>query len=199
MKKGPRTVGQVTVHVKGKNLTVTRPLHERVVAKMHRLDKYLDRLQWIDVELSSEHARDAASKNCVEATAHVLGRTIRVSASDSDMNAAIDLSVDKLYRQLNRRKERVKSHHGPKFARDLPVELEGLEALSEQTPDGDGEEPIIRVERLEMKPQFEEEALEEMQSGGVDFYVFLNAKSEKVNVLYRHPDGGYGLIVPEVG
>jgi putative sigma-54 modulation protein len=198
MGKTNRTAGGVSVHVKGKNLSITPALRDQVMHKMTKLDKYLDRLQEIEVELCTEKTRVADHHNQVEATTHVLGRTIRVTAMNSDMYAAIDEAVDKLYRQLNRKKERVKAHHNGKLAEtvglaDLATVPEGEEA-QEQEPD----EPVIRVELLEMKPQFEDEAIEEMEAQGKTFFVFLNARNEQVNVVYRHKDGTYGLIEPGV-
>jgi putative sigma-54 modulation protein len=59
--------------------------------------------------------------------------------------------------------------------------------------------PVIVRERLEVKPQFEEEAIAEMDASGLTFYVFLNARNENVNVAYRHNDGTYGVIEPQAG
>jgi putative sigma-54 modulation protein len=190
--------GQVNVRVKAKNITLAPALREQVVAKMQRLDRYLDRLQEIEVELSTESTREAGRHNRVDATAHVLGRTIRVTATDSEMHAAIDEAVDKLYRQLNRKKERVKTHHGMKLSEALPTDSFAHLAASESEPGLNGDEPMIRIERLDMKPEFEEEAIERLETEGYAFYVFLNARDEKVNVLYRLPDGGYGLIQPMI-
>ena len=194
MKREHHTPGGVSVQVKGKNIPVTPALRDLVVRKMHRLDKYLNRLQAIEVELCTESTRDASHHNHVEATTHVLGRTIRVTSNNSDMHAAIDEAVDKMYRQLNRQKERIKSHHGSKPAEVLP--LPEAPATEPALPRGDGAAPVIRVERLSDKPRFEEEAIEEMEALGQDFYVFLNARSEQMNVVYRRTDGTYGLIQP---
>lgn len=199
MGKTNRTAGGVSVHVKGKNLSITPALRDQVVHKMTKLDKYLDRLQEIEVELCTEKTRQADHHNQVEATTHVLGRTIRVTAANSDMYAAIDEAVDKLYRQLNRKKERVKGHHNGKLAEVVPLEDLSDVAAGEETQGQEPDEPVIRVELLEMKPQFEDEAIEEMEQQGKTFYVFLNARNEHVNVVYRHSDGTYGLIKPRVG
>lgn len=198
MKKEHRTSGRVDVHVKGKNLTITAALQDQVVNKMHRLDKYLDRLERIDVELWTEHTREADQHNHVEATAHVLGRTIRVATVHSEMYAAVDEAVDKLYRQLNRHKERIKSHHGAKLADLLP----GEEPETAPAPNGmvelEATAPELLVERLDVEPIFEDEAIEEFHAGQKPFLVFLNARNEQVNVLYRRQDGHYGLIEPRV-
>jgi putative sigma-54 modulation protein len=190
--------GKVSVRVKGKNTVITPALRRLVEQKMGRLDKYHDRLQEIEVELCTEKTREAIRKNHVEVTTHVVGRTLRVTAYDDQMYAAVDEAVDKLYRQLNRQKERLKSHHGTKLAEVLPApEFEGTQEVG---PDSEeAAEPIIHVERLEVKPQFEDEALLEMDAAGRDFYVFLNARNEQVNVLYRRDDGTYGLIEPVAG
>ncbi len=200
MKKGHRTSGGVRVQVKGKNIAIAPALRDQVIQKISRLEKYLDRLQQIEVELCTEKTRDANSRNHVEATTRVRGRTIRVTADDSDMHAAIDEAVDKLYRQLNRTKERMKAHHNSKLAEVLSLDSSSLESVSDLPGLSDeAEAPVIHIERLEMKPQFEDEAIEEMDAQGRDFYVFLNARNEQVNVVYRRTDGTYGLIDPRAG
>jgi putative sigma-54 modulation protein len=113
------------------------------------------------------------------------------------MHAAIDEAVDKLYRQLNRTKERLKGHHSSKLA-----ELLDSTSADATEPSGLAEEveaPVIHIERLEVKPQFEDEAIEELDAQGRAFYVFLNARNEQVNVLYRRADGSYALIEPRAG
>lgn len=190
MKRAHRTSGGVTVQVKGKGVTVTPHLHEEVARKMERLDKYLDRLQTIQVELVHEKTRDADHQNHVEATAHVPGQTLHVTTTNADMVAAIDEAVDRLYRQLNRKKERMKGHHAPKPAELLLAEEEPVDSPVEPT------EPVMHVERLAVKPQFEDEAIEELEAQSRPFYVFLNARNEQLNVLYRRVDGSYALIEP---
>jgi len=187
VKHGSRRPGGIEVHVKGKNLAITPGLHDHVVQKMRGLDRYMDRLHDIEVELSTEPTRAAAGHNCVEATTHVLGSTVRVMSRGADMYAAVDEAVDKLYRQLNRRKERIKSHH-----RGTPAEIE-------EPPERDTEpssQTTFHVERVEMKPQFEDEAAEDMEDLGRNFHMFLNARTEQVNVVYRRSDGSLGLIEP---
>ena len=120
MKRSHQAPGQVEVHVKGSHLLVTQALHDQVVEKMARLDRYFDKLQTIEVELCWEKTRAADQQCRVEATTHVKGRTMRVVASHSDMYAAIDEIVDKLHRSLNRQKERTKSHGTNKIADVLP-------------------------------------------------------------------------------
>jgi putative sigma-54 modulation protein len=185
--------------VKGKNMAIDDALREQVVHKMRKLDKYLDLLQEIEVEICHEKTRDAGSRNHVEATTHVAGRTLRVATENGDVQAAVDEAVDRLYRQLNRKKERMKSHHATRLAEALPADTSTaskLPLLHEQ--EGDERQPVIHVERLDVKPQFEDEAVLEMDAQGWGFFVFLNARTEEVNVLYRRDDGTYGLIEPRL-
>lgn len=202
MKRSHQPPGQVEVQVKGSHLPVTQALHDQVVQKMAKLDRYFDRLQTIEVELCWEKTRAADQQNRVEATTHVKGRTLRVVATHSDMYAAIDEAVDKLQRSLNRQKERTKSHGTNKIADILPAsptsEDESLTGLTEIDFES-ARDAVITHERLEIKPQFEEEAIAEMDASGLSFYVFMNARNESVNVLYRHGDGSYGVIEPQAG
>lgn len=199
MPRGQRAVDTVDVQVKGNHCAVTPDMRSHVVRKMQRLQKYMDRLSAIEVELSEEDTRSADHRNQVEATTRVAGRTIRVKAQHEDMLAAVDETVDKLYRQLNRQKERMKAHNNAKLS-----EVTASMASAEETPmesemgDGDFAVSPVRVERLDMKPQFEDEALEALESSEKSFYVFLNASNEEVNVLYRRDDGSYSLIQPRL-
>src|SRR5437588_2657583 len=156
MKKLRRPSEELTVHVKGKNMTITPALHDVVVNKMGRLAKYLDRLQAIEVELRTEKTREAAHQNCVEATTRVRGATIRVESTNEAMVAAIDDAVDKLYRKLNRQKERMKSHHGERLAEALPGDETALEpdvGPSESAAQrGNGGSPVVQIERLDVEP-----------------------------------------------
>lgn len=202
MKRLHQPPGQVEVQVKGSHLVVTQALNDQVVQKMAKLDRYFDKLQTVEVELCWEKTREADQQSRVEAITHVKGRTLRVVATHSDMYAAIDEVVDKLHRTLNRQKERSKSHGTNKIVDVLPDsapdEEAGISDQSDVEPMEDGE-PVIVRERMGVKPLFEEEAIAEMDAAGLMFYVFLNARNESVNVVYRHADGSYGVIEPQVG
>ena len=194
--------GQVDVHVKGSHVVVTQALHDQVVQKMARLDRYFEKLQTIEVELCWEKTKDSSRQSRVEATSHVKGRTLRAVATHSDMYAAIDEVVDKMHRTLNRQKERSKSYDTHKIADVLPNGSEppsGGESVADEEFDSADTEPVIVHERLAVKPLFEDEAIAEMDATGLTFYVFMNARNECVNVAYRHADGSYGVIEPQAG
>ncbi|GAC1445577.1 MAG: ribosome-associated translation inhibitor RaiA [Chloroflexota bacterium] len=198
MKKAHHTSGGVSVHVKGKNITITPALHDQVIHKMEKLDRYLDRLTSIEVELATEHTKDSNQHNHVEATTHVLGRLIRVKNDDEDMYAAIDGTVDKLYRQLNRQKERLKDHHSGRRDGLLSVTDADAELVADEVTTEENADPQIFVTHLEVKPQFDDEAVAELIASGKVFHVFLNAQNEQVNVVYKRDGGAFGLIEPRV-
>lgn len=185
-------LAQTDIRVKARNFPLTDALESQVVAKLGRLDKYLDRLRGIDVVLWTESSKEADRHNHVEVTGHAGSRRVHATATAADMYAAVDEVVDKMYRQLNRAKERLKSHHGTRIADAVVPEEAALEPFIEESQDA----AIVKVKRFEMKPQFEDEALAEMETLGHSFYVFLNAANERVNVVYRRKDGHYGLIDP---
>jgi putative sigma-54 modulation protein len=144
-----------------------------------------------------EKTRDLDQQCHVEATTRVAGRTLRVTGTDGEMYAAVDEVVDKLYRRLNRHKERLKAHAGSKLA-EMPIALEQA-AAEQDTPAAEERVPSIRPERITLDPMFEDEAVDELEAGKREFLVFINARTEQVNVLYRRPDGDYGLVEPRVG
>lgn len=182
------TSGGIDIHVKGKGLSVTPELRDLVERKMSRLDKYHDRLQTVDVELIHEKTRASDQQNAVDVVARVPGQTIRVQASAAEIHAAIDEAVDKMYRHLNRKKERQKSHRGVATADMVPAEAD---------------EPVvsarISVERPLVEPLSEEDAVAMLEDSGKPVYIFLNARNQQVNVVYRRAEGGYAVVEPRIG
>jgi len=115
---------------------------------------------------------------------------VRVEESDPDMYAAIDRTIDRLEYQLNRYKER----HFRRERQAAPQPLPAGGSLAEA--EEDAEPRIVRTKRFNMKPMTPEDAAFEMEALGHDFFVFRNADTEQINVIYRRRDGNYGLIEP---
>ncbi|MFV0502647.1 MAG: ribosome hibernation-promoting factor, HPF/YfiA family [Lachnospirales bacterium] len=129
----------------------------------------------------------------VEVTVHLPKRVLRAEVTDGDMYAAIDKVADTLELQLVKYKNRLKCHSG-KYNRFKDEYNEFMET----TDDDIGEETnIIRTKRFAIKPMDAEEAVLEMDLLGHSFYVFRNAITDEVNVVYKRKDNNYGLIEPE--
>jgi len=150
----------------------------------------------IRVDLSTENARSAVERQIAQITVRDdRGTILRAEERSSDIFAAIDTVVDKLYRQIKRyRGKRQRRWRGTGVdeqwvGEPLPVEEEEEES-SEQT--------IVRYKRFALQPMSAEEAIEQMELLGHDFFVFFSAEEEAINVLYRRRDGNYGILQPDL-
>jgi ribosome hibernation promoting factor len=171
--------------VKGRNLEVTDALRAYAEEKLRRLTKYFENIVTANVVLSLEKHRQIA-----EVTLRVRDLTIRAEESTEDLYSSIDLVVEKLERQILRYKERIATHAtrgGSREERDTPAA-----SLAE------ADSRLVKTKRFAVKPAEVDEAIMEMDLLGHNFYVFRNARTDEVNVVYRRRDGHYGLIEPEV-
>ncbi|MFZ7101330.1 MAG: ribosome hibernation-promoting factor, HPF/YfiA family [Peptococcaceae bacterium] len=174
--------------VKGKNMEVTPALKEYVEKKVGKIQKYFEgELREASVSLILEK-----ELHRVEVTIPLDGYILRGEEETTDMYASIDNVVEKLERQV--RKYKTKINRKIKNLSVLDLVPNG-NSLAEE----DFEPAIVRTKRFAVKPMPEEEAILQMDLLGHNFFVFLNADTEEVNVVYRRKDGNYGLIEPELG
>jgi putative sigma-54 modulation protein len=180
--------------VKGKNIDVpdrTRTYAER---KMARLERYLDDRTDATVELSVEKHRSAADSRIVEVTLVIDGETLRGSAAGPTHEAGIDEVVDKMERRATDFREKPRAHRVRP-----PEEKELLRKIADGTSDETPDRRVVKTKRFAIEPMFEEDAIGRMDELGHDFFVFVNAETEHIAVLYRRTDGAYGLIEPVIG
>jgi putative sigma-54 modulation protein len=189
----------VEVSIHSHNLEVTQRLQNYVEKKTGRLDRYMPNLTEIRVDLSTENARSAVERQIAQVTVRDdRGTILRAEERNSDIFAAIDAVVDKLYRQIKRyrgkRQRRWRGSGGEEqwTGEPLPMDEE------EETADEFEKQTIVRYKRFALQPMSTEEAMEQMELLGHDFFVFFNAEVEAVNVLYRRRDGNYGLLQPDM-
>jgi putative sigma-54 modulation protein len=178
--------------VKGKNLDVPDAVRQYAERKMRRLERLLDDRTDAILEISVEHHKSADDSRIAEVTLVIDGQTLRGRADAITYEAAIDDVVDKVERRAvdHREKPRVRARG--------PEEKEILSRIADGTADGGRERRVVKSKRFAIQPMFEEDAIAEMESLGHAFFVFVNAESERVNVLYRRRDGDFGLIEPIV-
>jgi len=184
--------------VKGKNIEVTKPLRQHVEEKLGRLDRHLDRITSMTVELSSEPTKAAEDRQVVQVTMLVNGTILRAEESSSDMFAAVDAVVDKLQRRVIRYKEKLYHRSHIRRRRRDEARILTASARSAGAETGEDASPIVRTKRFPIKPMSAEEAVEQMELLGHDFYVFYNESSAGVNIVYKRDDGTYGLLIPEM-
>ncbi len=178
------------MHIFGKDVVVTDALRDIVEEKLGKLDKYFTKDTTIEVTLCVNK-----NEQKVEVTIPLKGKIIRVEESSDDMYASIDMVEEAVERRLSKYKgrlvDRKKAGSREEFSSDYIEEDD--ENLRE-----DDEVNIVRTKRFGIKPMDPEEACVEMELLGHDFFVFLNADTEEVNVVYKRKNGTYGLIEPEL-
>ncbi len=170
--------------IRGKNIEVTDNLRKAVQDKLGKLERYFTSETEIIVTLSVEKERQK-----IEVTIPVKGNIIRSEQVSNDMYVSIDLVEEVIERQLRKYKEKLIDRHqgGGNFRQEyIENETEPLEEVQ-----------IIRTKHFGMKPMYPEDACIQMELLGHNFFVFRNAESEEVNVVYKRKGGTYGLIEPE--
>ena len=180
--------------VKGKNMEISDRLREFVVGKIARLERVLPEMAEAEVELSTAKTKSASSRYAVQITLKVNGSLIRGEQSAADTYTAMDSALDKIDRQIARYK--TKRSAVPAKA-SIGAKTRPIVDEEDTEPAEEGQGRLVRVKRFPMKPMDVEEALEQMQLLGHDFFVFFNSETDTVSVVYKREDGNFGLIEPE--
>jgi putative sigma-54 modulation protein len=176
------------LQVKGKNLDVSDSIRSYAEEKLKKLERQLADPTQIELELSVEKNPSISANNVAEATIWTKGPTLRAREASADMRASIDQLVDKLERQVTRYREKRRRRTG----RDNGSTLQATPSRAEQR-----EPVIVKTKQFAVKPMSPEEAVLQLELVGHDFFVFQDAESGEVNVVYRRRDGRYGLIEPQ--
>lgn len=167
-----------------KNLDPSDTLKSYVADKLDRFDRLLDNPAEANVVLSVEKFRHIAEIN-------IAGDRLTINGKEEtvDMYSAIDNVLDKLEKQIKKNKEKIRERRTASKTKNFAVEDEAV-AIDDEV------ERQVRVKNIEYKPMDVEEAVLQMDLTTDNFLVFTNARSDRVNVLYRRKDGHYGLIQP---
>lgn len=185
------------IDIYGKNMEVTDRIQDYVNKKVAKLDRYLQGIEESRVDLSYvKSARSASDRQVAQITVRGKGFILRAEERAEDIFTALDAALEKMQRQIERYKG--KHYRGRGDGRSAAEVLPAERAEEEET--GQLEPVIVRRKRFVTVPMDENEALEQMELlGHENFFVFYNANSNMVNVLYRRRDGTYGLIEPQIG
>ena len=176
------------LQVKGKNLEVSDSIRSYAEEKLGKLERQLADPTQVELELSLERNPSISAKHVAEATIWTKGPTLRAREASPDMKASIDQLVDKLERQVTRYRQK-RQRGRVRDNGSVPVE-------GNPGGQGDAEPPIVKTKQFAVKPMSPEEAVLQLELVGHDFFVFRNAESGDVNVVYRRREGNYGLIEP---
>ncbi len=176
----------MNINFVGKNIEITDALKSVTMDKFSKLDKYFEK----DVNGTATFSKEG-NREIIEVTIEVPGSIIRVEEHSEDMYASIDLAIDVLERQVRKYKDKLQDQ---KRGRES-IRFDNIKSLKEEDQD---EKKIVRRKAFGMKPMMEEEAILQMELLRHNFFVFLDAESNQVNVLYKRKDGNYGMIETQV-
>jgi putative sigma-54 modulation protein len=166
---------------------LTDGVKEYAAKKLKKLEKLLPKIDSIHITEAKERAW-----HILEVNINADGLIIRGQERDTDLRTAIDQVVDKLERQVKKYRQKMNHHSRQSVASALGEEL-AQEDPEEEVTEG----RLIKTKRFLMKPMNPEEAAAEMELLGHDFFLFVNAVTEQVSLIYRRRDGNYGLIEPD--
>ncbi|HMA36490.1 MAG TPA: ribosome-associated translation inhibitor RaiA [Chloroflexia bacterium] len=184
------------ISLKTKNRKLTSSEEELVRKKVARLPRFLDHLSDAEVIISTEHTHRGEDKQIVQLTIRANGTLLRAEEHDAEMQTALDAALDKVERRIARYKGRYerKRKGQPSLGEAMaPVAVE--EETDEAAPPP---RPVVRTKRFTVQPMQKEDAVEQMELLGHSFFVFFDADTKHMGVLYRRQDGNYGVLEPEL-
>ena len=189
----------VDIKISGRKMAVSDALRERVEDKLGSALKVFDISPMAcDVVLRVDKNPSNLDRKTCEATVFVRDNVVRVVSSGDNIEAAIDEAADKVTRQLRKYKTRVLDRRQHGQAAIAPAPVTNLADLIEATDEEDDDDQLVREKYVELTPLTEEEALVQTDLLGHDFYVFENATTGLINVIYHRKNGGYGIIKPKI-
>ena len=182
------------LQISGKNMELSPEVRHYIERKLGKLSHYLPNISQARVEVSQEKTRSPQQHFVVQVTVDNTGTPLRSEGRGADLFTA----VDKVSAVMNRRIEHYKGKrlHKRKVKQTTPPPPS---SLSEEAEPASIRPQVVKVKRFTLKPMAVDEAIDQMGILGHDFFLFFNADTDKVNLLYRRRDNNYGLIEPELG
>ena len=175
------------INITTKGVAVPPGFKDVAERKLSKLERLLRNIDTVDITFSRER-----QWRVVEIMISANGLLVRGEDRATDIQSAVDSLVAKLERRIKKSRSKLLDRY-----REAPETRPAWEAESEEEGEDSAEPSLVRSKRFPVKPMAPEEASAQMELLGHDFYVFMNAETEQVNVLYRRKDGNYGLIEPE--
>lgn len=184
------------IKISGRKLSVTDDMRERVEEKIGGALKVFDiQPMSADVVLRVDKNPSNPERRTCEVTVYVRDRVVRVTSSSEDIMSAIDEAASKVTRQIRKYKTKVLDRRSRAPRPVVEATVADLSDLIEEVPE---DEQLVREKYIDLTPMTEEEALIQTDLIGHGFYVFENATTGLINVIYRRRNGGYGIIKPQI-
>ena len=184
---------EVKPEIFAKNMEVSDRVEEYITKKATKLGKFLSDIEDTRIDVAYiKSARSATDRYVAQITIRGKGYILRTEERADDLFSAFDTSLDKMLRQIERFKGKRSRGRGEKLA--VPDEAVATEHEEEETGP-----VIVRRKKFDLVPMSEQEAMDQMQLlGHEEFFIFYNADSSAINVLYKRNDGSYGLIETDI-
>lgn len=185
------------VQIKSRNGKLNEEQRTYIQEKLHKLERYLERIGDVTVDLAKAQQRGIGEVHIAQVTLHTAqGTILRAEERDPDLFKAVDELHDSLQRQITRYKDR---HYRRGKIRREGGEMLSVGEFDRSTDSGventNGAPQIVKTKSFDYKPMYSDEAIEQMELLGHAFFVFTDAETNQVSVVYRRQDGNYGLIV----
>lgn len=182
--------------IQGKNIEITDALREYVQQKIEKAVSHFQHLAMeVDVHLSVARNPRIEPKQTAEVTIYANGAVVRAEESSENLYASIDLVANKIARQLRKYKEKRQDRkHAPVKTAAVVVDAAVETVIPDRQPELPAE--VVRTKYFAMPPMTVDEALEQLELVGHDFFMFRNVDTDEINVIYERNHGGYGVIQP---
>ena len=178
------------ITITGRHFEITEPLRQHIESKMNKLSRYIDGIPDVHVVLSVEKHRYIAEINL-----QTNGASIHGLEEKHDMYLAVDTVIEKIERQVKRRKDKGTDRKGRSGSKEVAI-IEA-ESIEEEIPESTESPRVIRSQKMAVKPMSVDEAAMQIGLSNIDFLAFINSETDQMNVMYKRRDGNYGLIEPE--
>ena len=172
------------IDIRGDKVKITEAIKSQIEEKLGKLDQYFEKPEELKAYVV---VRVRNKEQIIEVTIPTPKFTLRAETSEEDLYTAIDLTMDKLERQIRKNKTKMRR----KFKDVLQYEM-----MMDITEDEE-ESSIVKRKAIELRPMDEEEAILQMELVDHDFFVFKNVDTDSISVLYKRKDGSYGIINTE--
>jgi len=205
----------VELQIRSNGTKVTQGMREFIDRRMAKLDRLAAHVVDAQLELRTEQSRTGSELTTAQLTLQTGRHVLRAEERDPEPAKAIDAAIDKLIKQVRKYNDK-RTHNKkrrtptseiaamspplgePTAELTLPEDLSFSHvATATQTADEPEDGPVVRTKRFSMKPMNVNEAIDQMELVGHDFFFFQNAEDDRLSVLYRRRDGSYGILAPE--
>jgi putative sigma-54 modulation protein len=184
------------LNLTGKNLEISNQARDYITLKLNKVNRYLPNILAFDVVASREMTRSPNQQFIVQVTLNSNGTLIRGEERAQDLHAAVDKVYEVLSRQIEHYKSKLPYKKGRRPASIRTSTAEATAAVTEEEVE-EGPQ-VVKNKKFELKPMSMEEAIDQMQLLGHDFFLYYNPDTNNVNLLYKRQDGNLGLIEPLV-